>query len=173
MLDLQEACRRLGVASVSCLNFVDDPVFHLDTEDLGEQLCSVFAQQDYNAVFTHSPHGEYGHLNHMDVSFTVYKTLGDKIPVFSTSTLSFPEVEIRLTPEQYLRKCEILKIDVYGDEINDSWKDICFGPYEFFESLEWGEVEALYRLCTEGVEPEEDQIPRYRHILPFLKKGLI
>tara|TARA_Y100001934_G_C12075771_1_gene642319 strand:+ start:119 stop:817 length:699 start_codon:yes stop_codon:yes gene_type:complete len=165
---LNEAARQLGADSVRCLDFDDDPVFHLPIEELGEKLISIVKPDNYRAVFTHSPYGEYGHLAHMDASICVYRHLCSLLPVFSVAELTYPDYTIGLTKAEHEKKQEIL-VDLYGDEINPSWRRLPFMPYENFERLSLVEAEAIYKFSTEGIVPQAEEIPKYHRAFNILK----
>jgi len=165
---LNQAARELGAASIRCLHFEDDPVFHLPIEELGEKLANLVKSDKYHAVFTHSPYGEYGHLAHMDTSISAYRHLSHFIPVFSVAELTYPDYKISLTKAEHEKKQEIL-VELYGDEINPSWRRLPFLPHENFEQLSLEEAEAIYKFSTEGVVPQTEEIPKYHRAFNILK----
>ena len=83
-----------------------------------------------------------------------------KLPVVSTSALSYPQRVLRFSPEQYRKKYEIL-VDVYGEEIGNSWNETNFDSYELIEQLQNTEAEVVYSLCTEGKNPYAESVPSY------------
>lgn len=165
---LNQAARELGAHSVRCLKFEDDPVFHLPLQELGQSLVDLVTPDKYDAVFTHSPYGEYGHLAHMDVSISVYRHLLAFLPVFSVAELTYPDCAVRLSKAEHEKKQEIL-LELYGDQINPSWRRLPFMPYENFERLSLQEAEAIYKFSTEGVAPKTEEIPKYHRAFNILK----
>jgi hypothetical protein len=157
----------MGVREVDCLGYPDNPVLHLPVEDLGVRLRERVQERGYQAVVTHSPHGEYGNFNHMDISFAAHEYLSDLVPVYSYTDMLFPDFEVRMTREMYEKKVHIMT-SVYFEEIKDNWRKLPMLPYEGYVRLDRAEARAIYRLCTDGVRPREDEVPRYRSVVRFL-----
>jgi LmbE family N-acetylglucosaminyl deacetylase len=162
--ELTRACEMMKVRSVECLGYTDHPMLHLPVEELGAELRRRVQERGYRTVFTHSAHGEYGHFNHMDVSFAVHHHLADLVPVYSVADMLFPDFQIDLTREVYEKKLEILST-VYFDTLKDS-RGMRPLPYEGYVRLDPDEAHAIYRLCTAGERPSAEAVPRYR---PFLR----
>jgi len=163
--ELARACEMMKVRSVECLGYLDNPMLHLPVEEIGADLRRRVQDRGYARVFTHSAHGEYGHFNHMDVSFAVHHYLSDLVPVYSVADMLFPDFQIELTREVYEKKLEILST-VYFDEIKRDKRGMRPLPYEAYVKLDPDEARAIHRLCTAGDPPDAEAVPRYR---PFLR----
>jgi LmbE family N-acetylglucosaminyl deacetylase len=164
---LHRACEMMKVRSVRCLEYADHPLLHLPVDEIGRELRRRVKEQGYSAVFTHSPHGEYGHFNHMDVSLAAHEAAADLVPVYSIADMLFPDSRVALTREVYEKKIEILA-SIYFQELRSAWRTLRPQASEGYVRLDLEEVRAIHGLCTSGQRPRDEVVPHYRPFLRFL-----
>lgn len=111
-LELKRACQKLKVKTSLCLDFADHPKKRLPVDRLKAELRKFTG---FDLIYTHNPFGEYGHVNHQDVSFAVHTTLGKNKKIWSPAWNLFPENRVLLTKSEYNLKCTILNT-IYLEE---------------------------------------------------------
>lgn len=162
-LELQNACKKLGIKSIEQWNFADQYEKRLDVKALCERLQNVAAPHQ---VFTHSPLGEYGHPHHQDVSMAVHQAFGGKNSVWSVAYNCRPEKVIALSKSEYERKTEILR-KVYGLETQRFLHLIPAAAVEGFVKLKKSEVASVYEAITNGTALSKNKSARWAWLSPI------
>ena len=108
-LELAEACSTQGVRQVATLGHPDDPRrrrgARLDVAVLMSELSS-YADNSYDAVFTHGPYGEVNqHPHHQDVSYAVHQVFDD---VLSVAWNQYPAIIHTLTEAEFELKQRVM-----------------------------------------------------------------
>ncbi len=165
---LRLACEDLGVRSVQQWDFLDHPGFCLDLKALQSRLRDLQAQKGYAQVLTHSPHGEYGHLNHVDVSLAVHRVFEGQAEVWVPADKLYPQAQIELNPEQFARWTRIL-LERYPKEFREAFRDIRLPRTSGALRVRLDEVQAMHALITEGETPGLDRLEAYAHLSDVLE----
>lgn len=164
---LRAACGDLGVRRVEQWDFLDHPGFCLDLKVLQSRLRDLQAHRNYRQVLTHCPHGEYGHLNHVDVSLAVHRAFEGQAQVWVPADKLYAEAQVELTPEQFVRWVRIL-IERYPKELREAFRDIALPRTSGALRVQLDEVEAMHALITEGETPEPGRLQAYAHLSEVL-----
>lgn len=167
MRDCRRACEALGVERFDCLGFEDDPAVSLDVEAITAALRDRYAQRWPQRVFTHSPHGEYGHFNHIDVCLAVHRAFAGHDQLYVIAAHLYPELRVQLRPDSYARKLEILRLH-YAAECRKCWRMMMTLADENFLRLPASEVEAVHALLMDGEPLSPGQAPHYHDLLPLI-----
>lgn len=162
------AMRALGVKDHEHWDFPDIYEKRLDLDALAARLKALGSPRE---VYTHGVLGEYGHPHHQDVCAGVFRAFGaSRIPIWSSAYNCFPEKVIRLSAEQYRRKCRILS-ETYRAETRRFAHFLPASAVEGFRRLKRREVEALYSFLTGGAAPEPRALDAYRWYWPYLQNS--
>lgn len=165
---LTEACKKLGVKELKTLGYPDDFRERLPLEAVYEDLLQLLKEGGYDLVYTHSPHGEYGHIQHQDVSYVAHRAASELgIPVYCPGAFSKSYVVHELCPEDFAVKLEILSTN-YREELLRFWHQLPLGPVEIFQQLEFQEAEDVYLFFRGGEEP--GNLSGYSGVAGFLKR---
>jgi len=164
---LQRACELLGVTNLETWSYRDSLTDHLPVDELTERFTALGQTGTYDAFFTHCPHGEYGHPNHMDVSFSLHAALKTIAPVYCHADRLYPDFSIKMDKDAYQLRMRILW-EIYFEELKDSWRQLPFLVSEGYLALGWQDVEGIYRLCSNKVIPSLVSGSAYHALLPFL-----
>jgi LmbE family N-acetylglucosaminyl deacetylase len=165
---LRLACEDLGVRGVMQWDFLDHPGFLLPMKPLVARLSALQDARGYAQVLTHAPHGEYGHLNHVDVSLAVHRAFHGRAEVWVGADRLYPDAEVQLTPAQFALRARVL-LERYPREVREAFRDLSFRRTEGACRLGLDEVEAIHALCTEGELPAPERLVAYRHLAPALR----
>jgi len=157
------ACGRLGVRRSECWSYPDNPVWHLPVEAITARLTAFDC--GYRAIYTHSPHGEYGHINHMDVSLATIRAFGDRTRICADRL--FASELVTMDFDAFARKMAVLR-EYYASEIDHAWKVISLSRSEGFAEISLAEAEAIHEMCTGGEAPDLSVLRLYAHLAPFL-----
>jgi len=168
---LNQVALRLTTRPVFNCNMQDRPDIDLNLELVASRLLQN-GLGSYDLVFTHSPHGEYGHFNHRDVYFAVKKALPVG-SVFFPADYVYPDYQVSLNEKDFSLKQELIG-DFYLKEFREFWK---FGRLSYTESYATcGEEESieLHRFFIEGEIPNPDKLNKYKFFWKVLagKNGL-
>jgi LmbE family N-acetylglucosaminyl deacetylase len=134
------ACRELGVNETHWWGFADDYDTRLPINELVTRLTKLATPRE---IFTHGIVGEYGHPHHQDVSYAVHKAFTGHLNLFSVAYNTFPELEVRLSKEDFALKAHILT-EIYGSETNRFLNVLPSTFVEGFLRLDLLEIEAVY-----------------------------
>lgn len=157
---LRLACDDLGVRSVEQWDFLDHPGFCLPLDVLQSRLHDLQAKQEYAQVLTHSPHGEYGHLNHVDVSLAVHRVFEGQAEVWVPADKLYAEAQVELDRDQFARWARIL-IQRYPKEVREAFRDVALPRTSGALRVQLDEVEAIHALITEGEVPAPGRLDAY------------
>lgn len=157
----------LGVRDVLQWDFIDHPGFLLPLEPLVERLRALQAERGYAQVLTHAPHGEYGHLNHIDVSLGVHRAFEGQAEVWVDADKLYAQAEVHLDEAQFATRARIL-IERYPKEVREAFRDLGFCRTEGARQVGLDEVEAIHALCTEGEMPDPARLRAYAHLSSVL-----
>lgn len=163
----RSACEALGVDDFACLGFPDDPAGCLELDAVVAALQARYGQQPPTRVFTHSPHGEYGHFNHIDVSLAVHRAFPNHAQLYVVAAHLFPELRVHLDQPGFARKLEIA-LSHYTAEMRHSWQQMSNLVDEGYLRLPLAEVEAIHGLLMDGEPVDPSQVPHYRELLPLI-----
>lgn len=165
---LRRAAKVLGVHELLQWAYHDHPAQSLPVEEITAALVELQAKRNYDCVFTHAPHGDYGHFNHMDVSIAVHRAFDGGAPVYVISGLLHPHLRVALTPDAYERKLAI-STSVYLDELRNARLFAVQTADEGFTRLSREEAESVYSHCAEGQPVEESALAAYRACFALLR----
>jgi len=163
----EQVCAELGVGAFSCLGLPDDPAGCLDLDALVAALRARFPEPP-ELIFTHSPHGEYGHFNHIDVSLAVHRAFPEHPRLYVVAAHMFPELRVHLDELTFSRKLEIAG-RYYTKQLRQAWRLMANLADEGFVRLPAREVEAMHQLLMEGEAVASERAPHYRHVLPLIR----
>lgn len=163
--EFAEATRRLGVARTEMLGFPDIFEQRLDTTLLISRLVLL---RGFDAIYTHSAHGDYGHPHHQDVSYAVHQAFGGHPRLWSIAYNLFPGQIITLAPPAYELKWDILW-GIYQRESRTFLNNLPVTATEAFCRISPAENEAIYRLMAHRVEVQPESLEAYRRLLPYLR----
>jgi LmbE family N-acetylglucosaminyl deacetylase len=164
-LEFQKACESLGVSNIKMIGLPDEPDSRLNIETIAEYLKEVDIQ--FETIFTHSPHGEYGHPHHQDVSYAVHQAFKTNEKIWSVAYNLIPEWIVPLTEQKYLRKASILW-NIYQPEAKMFLNNLPVSGIESFLKVSIVESEMIYSYLTEGVLPDSDFLDKYKWLFRYL-----
>lgn len=164
-----EAAGRLGARSAVSWGYADQRLFHLPVEEIEARLRALGGSGPYRSVFTHSPHGEYGHLQHMDVSLAVHRAFDGVLDVWSVADRLCVEHAVVLDRARFEAKAQVLTA-TYGDELRAVWPLAPLTGVEGFTRVGRDEAEAIHELCTTGEQPEPGRLKAYAHLREHLDR---
>lgn len=72
--EMRQACARLGVHDVACLDYEDGGLFRVDRDDLLTDMLREIVAFRPTIIFTFGPDGGYGHPDHVALSAAVTET---------------------------------------------------------------------------------------------------
>ena len=169
--EFHSSCAAMGVLRAVVLGFEDTPYYHLPLEDLIKQLRAQDEAVNYDLILTHSPTGEYGHINHMDTSLAVHEAFYGQKTVLSVGYQTHSDFVLLMDKAVYLSKFSI-GLKHYPDEFKGGfWRDYgSITPAEFYNELELEEV----RLITRFLTSREGDLTslnggRFEHLIPLLE----
>lgn len=165
---LRRACEDFGTRSVEQWDFLDHPGFCLDLKALQSRLQDFQKQKGYAQVLTHNPHGEYGHLNHVDISLAVHRVFEGQAEVWVPADKLYAEAEVTLDPQQFARWAQIL-IECYPKEFREAFRDIRLPRTSGALRVGLDEVQAMHALITEGEAPDVHRLKAYAHLSDVLE----
>jgi LmbE family N-acetylglucosaminyl deacetylase len=166
MAQLHSAGQALGVPRIELLSLKDSFRERLPVEEVYEAVLNLIRSGGYKVVYTHSPHGEYGHIQHQDVSYAVHWAAAELgVPVFSPGAFSRNYTAHTLSSDQFSLKLDILS-GIYRTELAGFWYQLPIGPVEVFQELDFVEVEEVYKYFRAGIPPEN--LNRYREVARFM-----
>lgn len=147
------ACRELGVSETQWWGFADRYEQRLPVDELVARLKTLPPPRE---IFTHGIVGEYGHPHHQDVSYAVHQAFAGHPKIYSVAYNAFPEIEVRLSEEDFATKARILT-ETYGSETNRFLNVLPSTFVEGFLRLEKTEIEAVYDYLARGrpLRPED------------------
>lgn len=163
-----EACRVLGVSENQWWGYPDRYEKRLPIDEITERLKTLATP---NEIYTHGILGEYGHPHHQDVSYAVHAAFRGHPSLYSVAYNTFPEVEVRLTPEDFAAKTRILT-EIYGSETSRFLNVLPSTFVEGFMRMEPTEVEAIYDYLARGKPLKTDALKAslwLKDYLPRLK----
>jgi len=166
-LQFQKSCHLLGVKKSECWGYPDIYRHRLNTEELHTELLTL---PKYRAVFTHGIIGEYGHPHHQDVSYAVHKAFEGRAPVYSAAYNCFPEMSVRLAPNEFKIKTEILW-NIYSQEIRRFLNFLPATSFEGFAKVSLKEVETLYQWLRYKRPFNPKILKTYHWLRTYLKSG--
>jgi len=141
-----DACRALGVSETQWWGLPDRYDQRLNVDDLTARLKALAVP---NEIYTHGILGEYGHPHHQDVSYAAHSAFKGHAALFSVAYNAFPEIEVRLSPEDFAAKSRILT-EIYGSETSRFLNVLPSTFVEGFLRLDSREVEAVYGYLARG-----------------------
>lgn len=164
---LRRAAAAFGVREVWQWDFSDHPGFLLPLEPLEARLRALGDERGYAQVLTHSPHGEYGHLNHVDVSLAAHRAFEGRAEVWVPADKLYAEAEVHLEVEAHARWVRIL-LECYPKEARESFRDISLPRTTGARRISLDEAEAIHALITEGEAPDPSRLNAYAHLSEVL-----
>jgi len=165
----ESACEALGVRSFEVFGFPDLYDKRLDTGRLIERLRKI---RGMNRIFTHNTLGEYGHIHHQDVSYSVHQAFPKHPHLLEVGYNIYPDLFVKSTHQQYLKKTKIF-LDIYRDEVNRFLNLLPAAAVEGFSRVGMAENETLYKYLSEGLALREDCIKKHKWLLPYIKEGRV
>jgi len=165
---LRNACADLGVREVMQWDLLDHPGFLLPVKDLTARLSALQDDKGYAQVLTHTPHGEYGHLNHVDVSLAAHRAFEGRAEVWVPADKLYAEAEVHLTEAQFAKRARVL-IERYPKEVREAFRDLAFTRTEGACRVSLDEAEAIHALRTEGEVPDPSRLRAYAHLKDVLQ----
>lgn len=166
---LVAAARALGARRAEQWLHADHPARSLPVDDIVAELCALQDARAYDAVFTHAPHGEYGHINHMDVSIAVHRAFAERAPVYVIAGLLLPHLRVPLCAEAYAAKVGVATSVYLGEARKARAITPPLGD-EAFTRLSLAEAERVYAHCAEGEPLDDADLDAYRPCAPLLRR---
>ena len=117
----QDLCKSLGMhaqvldydSDFYRLNHRDGQLARLEQEILGE-----VGRHSFDYLFTHNPHGEYGHLDHVFLSNLLYRAVDYPLLV---SDITLPS-----DWTQVVKKSQRYRRSIYGEQLGTAVLDLSF-----------------------------------------------
>ncbi len=162
---MDDVSQKMTGRNVIRLNFKDDPLVDLNIDNITEKLKSTDLQT-CNFIFTHSPHGDYGHFNHRDCFFAVALAFPEKEIIFPADYVA-PDFELNLPIERHEEKLELV-MKYYLEEFRDFWKLRNLYLNEGFAICDKDEVKELFEFLVEGNKPQEKKLKKYKYFWKVL-----
>lgn len=146
---LARAAEALGIRRVFTLEHPDTPSLHLPVDEIRVALTALHGRHRYREVWTHNPHGEYGHLAHADVSLATLRAFSGRVDVevFVVADLLPARRVVSLSPEAHARKLERLAT-FYAEDLPTIVGTVPLGPGEAMTQVSLAEAELVYRLVA-------------------------
>lgn len=127
----QDLCKSLGI-DVRILDY-DSEFYRLSQREghlvkLEQEILREVERQPFDYLFTHNPHGEYGHLDHVFLSNLLYRAVDHPL-LMSDITLRSDWTQVAAKSERYGRA-------IYGERIGAAELDLSFyrRVMRFYES---------------------------------------
>jgi LmbE family N-acetylglucosaminyl deacetylase len=164
-----DACRELSVEHLEWWAFPDKYEQRLPIDRLIEKLRMLPVPHE---IYTHGIVGEYGHPHHQDVSYAVHHAFSANGEVqhprlYSVSYNTYPEFEIKLSPDDFARKTRILT-QVYGSETRRFMNVLPSTFVEGYLRLSLSEVEAIYDYLARGKDLATEALKANRGVIDYL-----
>lgn len=163
----ERVCAELG-AKLHCLGLPDDPSACLDLDAIVAALSRRYPSAP-TRVFTHSPHGDYGHFNHMDVSLAVHRAFPGHPELYVVAAHLLPELRIELDASSFARKLELGRRH-YRRQLRQAWPMMTNLASEGFVRLPAAEVEAVHAWMMEGEDIHPEQAPHYAGLVEIISR---
>lgn len=165
---LREAGRALGAREIVQWQIPDHPARVLPIDAIVAALAAVQDARAHDAVFTHAPHGDYGHHNHMDVSIAVHRAFEGRAPVYVVAGLLHPSLRVALSAGAYARKLGLAS-SIYLREARKARVLLPPPADEGYARLTLAEAERVYAHCAEGEPVDDAELDAYRACFPLIR----
>lgn len=159
-----EACDKMGMVSRQWLGLLDRYDQRLPLDELMKNLKSL---PEPEAIYTHGPTGEYGHPHHQDVSYAVHHAFAGHKKVFSVAYNCYPEIEVKLSQEDFRQKIEILT-QIYSSETQRFMNLIPSTFAEGFVRLDLAEVDSVYAYLAQDKDLDTSKLKAYQGVADYL-----
>lgn len=167
LFKMSELALRLTDKPLICCQMTDCPFVDLNLELIKESLLR-HGLSDFDLIFTHSPHGDYGHLNHRDVFFAVNKAC-PRSKVFFPADYVFPDYQLFLEEQEYRLKQSLIE-DYYLKEFRQFWKIGRLSSIETYAVCNGDEINELHKFFIEGDSPDEMKLKKYNFFWKVLSR---
>lgn len=161
--DWTNACSTLGITDIEMLGYPDIFEKRLDISEISKKLTSI----KVDCVFTHGVLGEYGHPHHQDVCMATHLAFSNQIDVYSVSHNCYPEIQIELTQDMWLKKMDIYS-RCYRSETSRFIQMLPVTFHEGFTRVSLKEVDTIYRYFTGQSELDHSVLDVYKPVSTFL-----
>lgn len=166
--ELAQACKLLGVKDHRILGYRDQSSGRFAVQEIAEKIRAL---GKFDEVYTHGILGEYGHVNHQDVSYATHLAFrGTRTKVFSVAYNIYAEKIIRPTERQLKIKSRIMT-EVYFKETRRFLNVLPITNAEGYSRVHWKEIEAMYALLTQNIEPPPKVARFHSHLIAMVKSG--
>lgn len=163
----QQACQKLKVWRTTFFHLPDFYEKRLDIQTLQNKFSAMDTPHE---IFTHGPLGEYGHPHHQDVCYATHHFFSNKAPVWAVAHNCRPEKVIKLTPDQFRKKTDILS-KIYFSETERFINFVPATAMEGFVRFQLREIEALYNFFLSSESPshfDQKNLKKYKWLQPYL-----
>ena len=143
MLQFHKSCRKLGIKKIVHFSYEDKFRKRLPVDYLIPELSAL---GQFDVVYTHGILGEYGHVQHQDVSYAVHQAFNSTSKVYSVAYNIYPQIQVRLTARHFKIKTDILW-KIYSGESMRFLNLLPATSSEGFCQVSLAEVEELYQFA--------------------------
>ncbi len=166
MRQFKRSCQALGVKNIVTLNFIDKFRKRIPIKKLIIELQKL---GDFDEVYTHGILGEYGHIQHQDVSFAVHQVFASSTKVFSVAYNIYPKLHVLLTEKQFKIKTDILW-KIYSGE---SLRFLSLLPATFSEGfcqISISEIKEIYEYVLGKKKLNKKNLEHYAWLATYIEK---